>query len=77
MSSEWIESSIGDICRNVFSGGTPKSTVPEYFDGGIPWLKTKEVNYCKITTTENSITDAGLKNSSAKLVPVNSVIVAM
>jgi type I restriction enzyme S subunit len=78
MSSEWAEVSVAELCRNVFSGGTPKSTVSEYFDGGsIPWLKTKEVNYSKITSTENHITDSGLKNSSAKLVPINSVIVAM
>ncbi len=78
MSSEWDEVPIAELCQNVFSGGTPKSTVSEYFDGGlIPWLKTKEVNYSKITSTENHITESGLKNSSAKLVPINSVIVAM
>lgn len=78
MSSEWQELSIADVCKQVFSGGTPKSTISEYFDGGtIPWLKTKEVNYTKVTETENFITALGLKNSSAKLVPVNSVIVAM
>jgi type I restriction enzyme S subunit len=78
MSSEWQKLSIADLCTQVFSGGTPKSTVPAYFDGGsIPWLKTKEVNYNKITRTENFITVLGLQNSSAKLVPINSVIVAM
>jgi type I restriction enzyme S subunit len=78
MSSDWTESSIGQLCKQVFSGGTPKSTVAEYFDGGtIPWLKTKEVNYSRITKTENFISELGLKNSSAKIVPINSVIVAM
>lgn len=78
MSSEWQELSIGQLCKQVFSGGTPKSTVAEYFDGGtIPWLKTKEVNYCRVIKTENFITELGLKNSSAKIVPINSVIVAM
>jgi len=78
MSSEWVERSIVDVCAQVFSGGTPKSSIPEFFDrGSIPWLKTKEVNYSKIIETENFITELGLKNSSAKLVPINSVIVAM
>ena len=78
MSSDWQERSIGQLCKQVFSGGTPKTTVANYFDGGsIPWLKTKEVNYCRISKTENFITNLGLKNSSAKLVPINSVIVAM
>ncbi|AKA25098.1 restriction endonuclease subunit S [Pseudomonas chlororaphis] len=78
MSSEWQELSVLDLCKQVFSGGTPKSTVPEFFDGGtIPWVKTKEVNYSSIRNTENFITELGFLNSSTKIVPVNSIIVAM
>ncbi len=78
MSSEWKDTTIGDICTKVFSGGTPSSTRSDYYDGGaIPWLRTKEVNYSKIYATEQCITSLGFENSSVKLVPVNSVIVAM
>jgi type I restriction enzyme S subunit len=78
MSSEWRSTTIGDVCSKVFSGGTPTSTNASYYDGGtIPWLRTKEVNYGKIYNTEGHITELGFENSSAKLVPVNSVIVAM
>ncbi len=78
MSSEWHSTTIGDICSKVFSGGTPTSTNSTYYDGGtIPWLRTKEVNYGKIYDTEEHITVLGFENSSTKLVPVNSVIVAM
>jgi len=78
MSSEWKCTTIGDICAKVFSGGTPSSTRSDYYDGGaIPWLRTKEVNYSKIYATEQCITSLGFENSSVKLVPVNSVIVAM
>lgn len=78
MSSEWHSTTIGDICSKVFSGGTPTSTNSTYYDGGtIPWLRTKEVNYGKIYDTEEHITKLGFENSSTKLVPVNSVIVAM
>lgn len=78
MSSEWAVTTIGEICSKVFSGGTPTSTNPAYYEGGtVPWLRTKEVNYCKIYDTEQRITQLGLENSSAKLVPANSVIVAM
>jgi len=78
MSSEWYRTTLGDICSKVFSGGTPTSTNSTYYDGGtIPWLRTKEVNYGKIYETEEHITEVGFENSSAKLVPVNSVIVAM
>jgi type I restriction enzyme S subunit len=78
MSSEWYSTTIGDICSKVFSGGTPTSTNSTYYDGGtIPWLRTKEVNYGKIYETEEHITELGFESSSTKLVPVNSVIVAM
>ncbi|QDL53665.1 restriction endonuclease subunit S [Rhodoferax aquaticus] len=77
MSSEWNTSTIGAVCVKVFSGGTPKSTNTEYYGGSIPWLRTKEVNYGKVYETEQHITQLGLENSSAKLVPVNAVIVAM
>ena len=77
MSVEWQDTTIGAVCLKVFSGGTPISTNPSYYGGAIPWLRTKEVNYGKVFDTEQHITELGLENSSAKLVPVNSVIVAM
>ena len=77
MSSEWRSATLGDLCRAVFSGGTPTSTNSDYYGGLIPWLRTKEVNYGKIYGTEEHISQAGFDSSSAKLVPVNSVIVAM
>ena len=74
---EWKLTKIGSICRRICSGGTPKSTVDEYYGGGIPWLNTKEVNFNRIYSTESTITEAGLKNSSAKWIDKNAVIVAM
>ena len=68
---------IQHICLNICSGGTPKSTVTEYYGGNIPWLNTKEINFCRIYETERTITDEGLNNSSAKWFPANTVIVAM
>ena len=76
--SVWEKVKLGSICANVTSGGTPKSTEIAYYEPPmIPWLKTKEVNYSRIYETENFISEEGLKNSSAKLIPVNSVIIAM
>lgn len=69
--------SLGDICIKVTSGGTPSTKHPEYYNGDIPWLRTQEVNFGYIHNTEKTITDSGLKNSSAKLIPENSVIIAM
>ena len=74
---EWKTYRIGDICKRVCSGGTPKSTEPSYYDGEIPWLNTKEINFNRISSTEKHITQSGLDNSSAKWIDKNSVIVAM
>lgn len=74
----WEKVKLGDICKYVTSGGTPKSSIKEYYEPKqIPWLKTKEVNYCRIYETEAYISKDGLDNSSAKMIPQNSVIVAM
>ena len=68
---------LGELCRKVVSGGTPKSTVAEFYDGDIPWLNTKEVHFNRISQTERKISTLGLENSSAKWIPANCVIVAM
>lgn len=68
---------LGDRLETT-SGGTPSRKHPEYYeDGTIPWLTSGEVNKGKIDTPDHYITEAGLCNSSAKLVPANSVVVAM
>lgn len=77
MSLEWDVTTIGELCSNVSSGGTPKSTNEEYYGGNIPWLNTKEINFNRIYDTEKHITNEGFKNSAAKWVKKDSVIVAM
>ena len=74
---EWKEYNIGNLCSKVCSGGTPSSKHSEYYDGNIPWLNTKEINFNRIYSTEKYITEEGLNNSSAKWIEENSVIVAM
>ena len=68
---------LGEICKSTCSGGTPNSSNVSYYNGNIPWLRTQEVDWCNITDTSLKITEEGLKNSSAKWIPVNCVIVAM
>lgn len=70
-------STLGGVCSKVTSGGTPSSGRSEYYGGDIPWLRTQEVDYTDITSTSLTITEAGLRNSSAKWIPANCVIVAM
>lgn len=68
---------IGNIAKSIVSGGTPKSTKAEYYNGNIPWLNTKEINFNRIYRTEKCITTEGLNNSSAKYIKENCVIIAM
>lgn len=78
MASNWKEMSIRDTCIKSMTGGTPSSRNVDFYEGGtIPWLNTKEVDFCRIYKTENHITELGLQKSSAKWIPENSVIVAM
>ena len=73
----WGPATLDSLCLHTFSGGTPPTNNDAYYGGDIPWLRTQEVTFDRIFDTEIKITEAGLKNSSAKWVPEKSVIVAM
>lgn len=73
----WHLASLESLCHSVYSGGTPPTSVDTYYGGDIPWLRTQEVTFGRITDTEIKITEAGLKNSTAKWVPPKSIVVAM
>lgn len=72
----WDEVRVEDLYQTA-SGGTPSRKVPEYFDGAINWAKTQELRDCFIFETEEKISEKGLRNSSAKIFPENTVLVAM
>lgn len=68
---------LDSICQTA-SGGTPNSSTREYYENGtINWLKSGEVRQGLIYSAEQKITELGLKNSSAKIFPVDTVLVAM
>ncbi|EKD0897740.1 restriction endonuclease subunit S [Shigella sonnei] len=73
---EW--KTLGDVTKKWYSGGTPTAGKIEYYENGnIPWLRTQEVKFSEIDSTEIKITQAALKNSSAKWIPRNCVIIAI
>ena len=72
----WASKPIGQVLK-VTTGGTPSRNNATFWNGDIPWVKTGEVNYYVIDSTEESITAEGLKGSAAKLCPPNSVLVAL
>jgi len=75
---EWEVRKISDFVDTA-SGGTPSRRKPEEFykDGTIPWVKTKELKNFMIIDADEHITEQGLKKSSAKMFPANTVLLAM
>jgi type I restriction enzyme S subunit len=61
----------------TYAGGTPSRANPNFFKGSVPWVKSTECNYREVNHTEEYISELALRQSSAKLVPVGSVLVAM
>ena len=62
----------------VITGGTPSTTKPEYWEGGeIPWLNSGELNQKIVTKSRNFITEIGLDKCSARLMPIDTVLIAL
>ena len=74
----WRMGTISDFCKEMKSGGTPSRNHNEYWNQyDYPWLKSGEVHNNIIVDVEEYISEAGLKNSSAKIIPSGSVVMAM
>ena len=74
----WRMGTLGEYCKEIKSGGTPSRSNIEYWNSkDYRWLKTGEVQNNVILETEEYISEAGLNNSSAKIIPCGSVIMAM
>lgn len=74
--TNWNEYKLGEIA-DVVGGGTPSTKVPQYYGGNIPWLTPKDLtNYTNrfIAQGERNITKEGLSNSSARMVPKNTIL---
>lgn len=75
--SEWKKYRLGDVV-NLISGGTPKTSIPEYWNGDIPWLSVSDFNngqkyvYC----AEKSITQLGLNKSSTNILKKGQIIIS-
>ncbi|PMH25543.1 hypothetical protein BCU71_24575 [Vibrio lentus] len=72
----WCIGTIEDIAK-VTSGGTPSRTKDSYWNGHIPWVTTSEVKFGVIADAVQKITQEGLDNSSAKLFPKDTILMAM
>ncbi len=73
---EWECRRVDDVC-SLTAGGTPDTKIREYWDGSIPWVTTSEIDYAPIKSTEQTITEHGLANSAAKILPSGTLVMAM
>ncbi len=78
MKQGWEIKNIGDV-SSIVNGGTPKTRISEYWGGEHLWITPKDMGKLDsifVDETGRMITDEGLKNSSAKLLPINSIILS-
>jgi len=72
----WCWSSLGELF-DIRVGATPSRAKPEYWNGGIPWVSSGEVSFCRIARTRETISEEGLRNSSTQMNPPGSVLLGM
>lgn len=74
---DWEQRKVSEVAE-IVAGGTPSTTVSNYWNPKeIPWLSSGEVHKKYVTFTDNMISKEGMNNSSAKIVPENSVLIAL
>lgn len=72
----WEWTRLGNVCGTT-SGGTPLRSTEDYYGGSINWIKSGELEDGIITKAEETITEKGLKNSSAKIFPKGTLLIAL
>ncbi|MBW3565478.1 MAG: restriction endonuclease subunit S [Acidobacteria bacterium] len=73
---KWEQVPIGKVCH-VVAGGTPKRSKAEFWGGNVPWVKISDMLQGTIQCTDECITDQGLKESAAKLLPVGTILISI
>ncbi len=74
---DWEQRKLGEVVEKVIGGGTPKTSVAEYWDGDIPWIQSSNIQENEMFEFDipKTITREGLEKSAAKLIPENSIAV--
>ena len=74
---DWVQRKVGNIARTTYGGGTPKTSVEEYWNGDIPWIQSSNLTENELFSVDiqKRITETGLNKSAAQLVPGNSIAV--
>ena len=74
----WLTDSVENVCSDIYGGGTPSKAHPEYYENGdIPWVSSKDMKSSILYDSQIRINQLGIDNSTAKIVPINSVIMVI
>ncbi|MFK7100946.1 restriction endonuclease subunit S [Flavobacterium oreochromis] len=73
---DWENKNIGEI-TNVTAGGTPSTLNKDYWNGNIKWMNSGDLNLKRVFEVQNRITELGLKKSSTKFIPKNSILIGL
>ena len=74
----WKVDTVESLCKEIYGGGTPSKAYPEYYeDGDIPWVSSKDMKTDLLTDSLIRINQLGVDNSTARMVPINSVIMVI
>jgi type I restriction enzyme S subunit len=73
----WEVSTIDNVCSKIIGGGTPSKSINEYYIGNIPWVTPKDMKVHWIDDSIDHINEDAIKNSSAKLIPANSILMVI
>lgn len=73
----WEVKNLSDASEKLSSGGTPQTSIKEYYTGNVPWYTTQELQDCFLNDSIKTISEKAINESSAKLFPRNTVVIAI
>ena len=75
---KWNTDTIENLCSDIYGGGTPSKSHPEYYENGdIVWISSKDMKTNNLNDSQIKINQLGIDNSTAKMIPTNSVIMVI
>ncbi len=73
----WEKKTLEEICENTYGGGTPKTSVSEYWNGDVPWIQSSDLTDAQLSEVvyRKEVSKKGIESSATKLIPANSVAI--
>ncbi|WP_288582693.1 restriction endonuclease subunit S [uncultured Streptococcus sp.] len=74
---DWEQRKLGEVADKTYGGGTPKTSIEEYWQGNIPWIQSQDLSENKVFGVEprKNINQKAIENSATKIIPKNSIAI--